>query len=392
MISRRALGALLPVLCTFLPGALSWAQSDSPRVRATPPVADLIVTHAKIYTADAHRSTADALAVREGKLIYVGDAHGARAFMGPKTRVRNLQGRRVLPGLVDSHIHPTDIVEYDVCDLHSRVVSLAELAAFVQGCVDRYHIAPGEWVSVREWDFMHGNQPDAGHPSLRAALDVATTVNPVHVLGNDWHHSAFNSMALAGAKNAAGVTVGLSRATLATEFAPQRLFVGVDAGGEPDGGVTEAMQHAVDGPGEYAAAREDFAALMRAPERVTERLNSVGITAVLDAKVPPNNLQFYDALARAGRLTVRATLAQYYPPEQYLGTDGKVDFERMVSQAKAVRAKYAGGTLLRADVVKLFADGGIEGNPYGTPERCDHGVRQAIPPSGIRHAHSRHWR
>ena len=131
---------------------------------------------------------------------------------------------------------------------------------------------------------------------------------------------------------------------------------------------------------------------MRAPERVTERLNSVGITAVLDAKVPPNNLQFYDALARAGRLTVRATLAQYYPPEQYLGTDGKVDFERMVSQAKAVRAKYAGGTLLRADVVKLFADGGIEGNPYGTPERCDHGVRQAIPPSGIRHAHSRHWR
>lgn len=368
----RSLKPCISLLLALVPSAVVWARGDAVRADGLP--ADLVITDAKIYTADAHRSIAEALAVRAGKLVYVGDARGARVFMGPKTRVKSLAGRLVLPGLVDSHIHPTHIVEYEVCDLHNRAVSLGELAAFVRGCVERYHIAPGGWVSVREWDFMHGNQPDPKHPTLRAALDDATRVNPVHVLGNDGHHSAFNSMALAGARNAAGDTVGLSRATLAADFSQQRSFVGIDADGEPDGGITEAMQHAVDGPDDYAAAREDFAALMRAPQRVTEQLNSAGITAVLDAKVPPKNLQFYDALARSGRLTIRATLAQYYQPESYRGSDGKVDFERMLSQAKRVRAKYAGDEFLRADVVKLFADGGLEGNPYGTPPTLPDGA------------------
>jgi predicted amidohydrolase YtcJ len=349
--------------------APAWgADADSP-VRA-----DLVVTEARIYTADPQRTVAEAIAVRAGKIMYVGDAAGAARFIGPATEVKRMGGRLVLPGLVDSHIHPTYIVELDVCDLKSRAVSLKELTAFVRGCIDRYHPAPGEWVSVREWDFMQGNEPDPEHPTLRAALDAATTVNPVHLIGNDGHHSGFNSRALAGARNAAGRTVGLSRATLAGDFAADRLLVGVDANGEPDGGVTEDMQFAVDGPDQSAAEREDFAALMKAPERVTERLNSVGITAILDAMVPPGNLEFYDALARSGHLTVRACLAQFYDPEKYRMLNGAVDWSRMLAAAQKVRAKYAHQKLLRADVVKLFADGGLEGNPYATPPTLPNGA------------------
>ena len=336
--------------------------------------ADMVITDAKIYTADRKHSMAEALAIRGGKLEYVGDARRVRAFIGPATQIKRLGGRLVLPGLVDSHIHPTYIVERDVCDLDNRVVSLQELTAFVRGCIERYHIPPGQWVSVRQWDYMHGNGPDAERPTLRAALDAATTLHPVHLLGNDGHHSAFNSVALAGARNAAGQPVGLSRATLATDFANDRLLIGVDASGEPDGGVTEALQYAIDGPDQYASEREDFAALMRAPERVTERLNSVGITAVLDALVPPGNLQFYDALAQSGHLTVRACLAQFYDPDKYATQDGGVDFPRMLAQAQAVRTKYASQKLLRADVVKLFADGGIEGNPYASPPTLPNGA------------------
>jgi predicted amidohydrolase YtcJ len=369
--------APLPTLSVCLSVLLALTQTApaaSPRHESSPRPADVVVTEAKIYTADAQRSMAQALAVRGGRLVYVGDAQGVREFIGPKTQVKRLGGRLVLPGLVDSHIHPTGIADNDVCDLDNRVVSLSELATFVRGCIERYHTAPGEWVSVREWDFMHGNQPDAAHPTLRAALDAATTVNPVHVLGNDGHHSAFNSLALAGARNAAGRPVGLSRATLATDFAGDRLLIGVDASGEPDGGITEAMQFAIDGPDQYASEREDFAALMRAPERVTQRLNSVGITAVLDAMVPQKNLQFYDALAHSGHLTVRACLAQYYDPEKYRTPEGGVDFARMLKEAKAVRAKYAREKLLRADVVKLFADGGLEGNPYAAPPTLPNGA------------------
>jgi predicted amidohydrolase YtcJ len=334
----------------------------------------VLITDARIYTADAHHSMAQALAIGAGKLLYVGDDDGARAFAGPRTRIERLNGRLVLPGLVDSHIHPTDIADEDVCDLENRIVTLAELSAFAKSCVERYHIAPGEWVSVREWDFMHGNQPDREHPTLRAALDAATSVNPVHLLGNDGHHSAFNSVALAQARNPAGKVVGLSRETLATDFAAQRLLVGVDARGEPDGGVTETLQLQIDGPKEYAAKREDFKLLMRAPERVPERLNSVGITAVLDAMVPPENLAFYDTLSASGHLTVRACLAQFYDPEKFRQPQGTVDFDRMVNQAIATRAKYAHEKLLRADVVKLFADGGLEGNPYATPPTLPDGA------------------
>lgn len=368
---RKSASTLIPSICLAL--AQTALAAASPSIPAEPP-ADVVITDARIYTADPRRSMAEALAIRGDRLEYVGDSHGVRQFVGPRTQVRALGGRLVLPGLVDSHIHPTYIAEHDVCDLQNRVVSLAELAAFVRGCIERYHTAPGQWVSVREWDFMHGNQPDPAHPTLRAALDAATTANPVHLLGNDGHHSAFNSRALAGARNSAGRTVGLSKTTLATDFAKERLLVGVDAAGEPDGGITEAMQYAIDGPDEYASEREDFAALMRAPERVTERLNSVGITAVLDAMVPPRNLQFYDALERSGHLTVRACLAQYYDPEKYRRADGTVDFARMLVQARAVRAKYAGEKLLRADVVKLFADGGLEGNPYATPPTLPDGA------------------
>jgi predicted amidohydrolase YtcJ len=365
-----------PLLKSCLALLLVLAQSVAAAGSGTSPsIADVVLTEAKIYTADPQRSMAEALAVRAGKLVYVGDSRGVRAFIGPKTQVRRLGGRLVLPGLVDSHIHPTDIADHDVCDLENRVVSLAELTVFVRGCVERYHTAPGDWVSVREWDFMHGNQPDPGHPTLRAALDAATTANPVHLLGNDGHHSAFNSRALAGARNATGRTVGLSRATLAGDFANERALVGVDGDGEPDGGITEAMQDVIDGgPDGNASEREDFAALMRAPEQVMERLNGVGITAVLDAMVPPRNLAFYDALEHSDRLTVRACLAQYYDPEKYRTPQGGVDFPGMLRQAKTVRAKYAGQKLLRADVVKLFADGGLEGNPYATPPTLPDGA------------------
>jgi len=339
-----------------------------------PAPADLVITDARIYTADPARSMAQAFAVRDGRIVFVGDARHAQAFIGTATRAKRLAGRLVLPGLVDSHIHPTDIVERDVCDLNSRTVQLRELAEFVRGCIERYHVPPGQWVSVRQWNYGNGNQPDPQHPTLRATLDAASTVHPIHLLGDDGHHGAFNSRALAGARNGAGQVVGLSRATLATDFADARVLAGVDAYGEPDGAVNEELQYAIDGPDDFASEVEDLAALLRAPERMTEQLNRAGITAVLDAFVPPSNLAVYDALEKSGRLTVRACLAQYYDPQRFRAADGSVDYRRMLALAESVRAKYAGNPRLRADVVKLFADGVIEGNPYASPPTLPNGA------------------
>ena len=238
------------------------------------------------------------------------------------------------------------------------------MTAFVSECIRRYHIPEGEWVNVRQWNFSNGNEPDPGHPTLRAALDLASSSRPIQLMGNDGHHGAFNSVALARAVGGDGKKIGYSKATLAREFKEDRKLIGVDAGGEPNGTVNEHARGRMDTPSMLTV---DFAQVMQEPGRVTARLNSVGITAILDAAVPPEQFSLYDALEKSGKLTVRATLAQYYDPDVIKLSNGQPDWERMLSSARTIRAKYENDPLIRADIVKLFADGVLEGNPYAVP-------------------------
>jgi predicted amidohydrolase YtcJ len=331
---------------------------------ATLPPSDYVLTDARIYTEDAARSTAQALAVKDGKIVYVGDAAGAKALIGPATRVEQGGGRLVLPGLVDAHIHPTGIADLDVCSLESRSITLDALVPFIRGCIKRYGIKPGEWVNVQHWNYEGGNEPSAANPSLRAALDHASSANPIALLGNDGHHGAFNSVALARAKNAAGRTVGYSRATLKSDFPSFRKLIGVDVAGEPNGTINEDARDAIGAPDHLLVNR---AALIKAPEKVPQRLSSAGITAVQDARVAPWMVDFWDTLLRRDELTVRVNMMQLYNPEDYRRPDGTIDYDRLIGEAKAVRAKYAGSDLLRAEALKIFADGVLEGNPYSVP-------------------------
>src|SRR5271154_5077081 len=207
--------------------------------------ADLVLTNARIYTADRERSMAEALAVKGGKIVFVGSAADASSWVGPKTTVERLDGKLVLPGLIDSHIHPLDIVDLDVCNLDSRAQkTLRDLSAFVRACALRYRLPKGKWLMVYQWNYTNGNQPDAEFPTLRAALDQATSDNPVELFGNDGHHGAFNSTALAMAKNKSGTVVGFSKATIAEDFAEWRKLIGVDDKGEPNGAVNEDARYA----------------------------------------------------------------------------------------------------------------------------------------------------
>lgn len=326
--------------------------------------ADLVLRDAKVYTANASHAMAEAVAVRGGRIVYVGSNDGAKAYIGAATHVEDLKGKLVLPGLIDSHIHASLIAELDTCDLKSAPKSLAELTAFVRGCIERFKIPAGEWVTVQLWNYTNGNIPDPQHPTLRAALDLASTKHPIQLYGNDGHHGAFNSMALARARNSAGKVVGFNKATLATDFKAHRKLIGVDALGEPNGTVNEDARHLMDTPSWFAI---DLPGRIKSAGKVTERLASVGITGILDAAAPPPLLPFYDELEKSGKLTARVTLNQFYDPDSIRTSAGKPDWDKMVSQATAIRAKYAHNPLIKADRVKLFADGVLEGNPYAVP-------------------------
>lgn len=326
--------------------------------------ADIVVADARVYTADAKHTMAEALAVRDGKLAYVGSNAGVQAFVGPKTRVERLGGRLVLPGLFDSHIHPMGIVDLDVCNLRSEAKSLKEMSGFVRGCIDHFKIPAGEWVVVRQWNYSNKNEPDADHPTVRAALDRASAAHPIQLLGNDGHHGGFNSMALARATDATGKKLGFSKATLASEFKEFKKLVGVDESGEPNGIVTEDARRRMDPPSLLSI---DVLELLKAPERIPQRLNSVGITGMLDAAARPDALEVYDALVRSGKLTVRTQLALYYDPDVMRTSAGAPDWDRMLATAKSVRERYSREPMVRADFVKLFADGVLEGNPRAIP-------------------------
>jgi predicted amidohydrolase YtcJ len=333
--------------------------------------ADLVIRHAKIYTVDKNHPLAEALAVKDGRLLFVGSAHEVQGFIGPHTRVEDLGGRLVLPGLIDSHIHPLDIADLDVCDLDDRALPLKELSKFVAACLTRFQTPADGLLRVYQWNCTAGNQPDAAHPTLRAALDAASTTRRIELLGEDGHHGAYNSLALASARNSAGQVVGISKATLATDFADAQPFVGVDEHGEPNGAVNEDMRGAINPQGIMYLSLDEVA---KVPERVTQKLARSGITAVLDAYAAPEGQVVYDKLLSAGQLTARVELAQFFDPSRTRRPDGQVDYEKILAQANAIRAKYAATALIRADVVKIFADGTIEGDPFTVPPTLPNGA------------------
>jgi len=325
---------------------------------------DLVVLSTRIATSDPAHPAATGFAVTKGRFSYVGTAAVALAQAGPATRIVRLGEARVLPGLVDAHIHPLGIVDFDVCDLHSQAHTLAEIGAVVAGCVRHYQIKPGHWLNVAQWNYTNGNQPDAANPTLRAALDRGALGNPVQLLGNDGHHGAFNSAALELATTPDGRAVGLSAATLGGPFAAYRQLVGVDARGEPSGGVNEDARALM---GKAALEIVDVAAVMNAPQKVPARLNASGITAFLDAAASPETFVVYDTLRDRGQLSAHASLAQFYDPDVIRRANGQPDYDRMVADAVRTRDRYAHDPLIRADTVKLFADGVMEGNSLAVP-------------------------
>lgn len=344
--------------------ALSALSTNTHAAPTQPTPADLVLSGGKIYTVDPAHSVAQALAVKDGKIVFVGSTADARQWIGTNTRTEPLNGRLVLPGLIDSHLHPLDIVDLDVCNLDSKPLTLKELSAFVAHCLAHYKTPPGQRLVVHQWSYTSGNQPDAQLPTLRAALDAASTRVEIQLLGNDGHHGAFNSLALAHSRNTKGQPIGLSKATLAGEFAEYKPFVGVDGYGEPNGAVNEDGRYLIN---PHSMLYVDLAEVAKAPERVPQKLNSVGITGIMDAMASPDGVPVYDKLYSSGKLTVRITLAQFYDPSRTRTPDGKVDYASIVSRAKSIREHYAQNPLIQATFIKLFADGVLEGNPFSVP-------------------------
>ncbi len=153
--------------------------------------ADLILTGARIRTLDPHRPLAEALAIRQGKIIAVGRAEEVEPLAGRETQIAQLSGRTVLPGLIDAHIH---------LEAYARAIHQVDCAtSTVEECLGRIKAAAadtpeGLWIQGHGWD-----QNRWGRYGTLQELDSASPDRPVFLTAKSLHAARVNSAALRAA-------------------------------------------------------------------------------------------------------------------------------------------------------------------------------------------------
>ena len=358
----------------FIAGAVCVGCSQEPQQSAGQPEkplpagepATLLLTNAYVYTVDANRTVAEAVAIRGNEIVHVGSDDGAGRFIGDNTKVYDLGGRMLMPGLHDMHIHATGIVEPDMCDFKGAAKSFEELVPFLQDCIEDYRIAEGDWLVVLQWPFSSGNQPSEKLKTIRTALDAASDKHPIIMWGDDGHHAAVNSLALAQARDRNGAVVGLNRDTIETVFADFREMIAVDESGVPTGGLSEGARLLVrpdfieDMMGLHSPAEDMMPAVAR-------KLAASGITSIQDPYTVPELLEYYDWLETSGLMTFRMRTAFYRHPDDAHNASDPAQIPAHVEQFEAQRERLENSKLIQPNAVKLFADAVLEGNPYASP-------------------------
>ena len=239
------------------------------------PTADLAITSARIYTLNPNMPVASAIAVKDGKVLAIGDS--VEPYLGPSTRRIDAKGSTILPGLIDSHVHMRALGEsLDSLDLRGAK-SAEEIAAIVH----RASLAskPGQWIRGRAWDQTAWPSREFPNADL---LSKAAPDNPVYLTRVDGHAAWVNRMALQiadinsstpdppGGKILPGVLIDRAQALVSRHIPP-------DA---PD-------------------------LIERRIARAAQECARLGLTTVHDAGIGVEDLAAYRRLIAQGKLPVR---------------------------------------------------------------------------------------
>jgi len=335
---RAALAAALTaVTAVTAVSAAAQAPAAQPPAVQPPPApahiqapADLALLHGRIHTEDARRSVAEAIAVRGNTVIAVGTDQAVAALVGPQTHIVDLHGRVVLPGIIDAHTHPAEGVgDLGKCNLGDEMLTTAAVKEKVAACLKKN---PGEsWFEAVQVN-------PSGLTLTLKDLDSMLASRPLILSGSDGHSLWANSAALKAA-----------HVTAATKD-PENGRIERDPAGNPTGTLRDDASDLVFD----AMPRQDLDHEAAQLARLLDAMRATGITSVQDASVDEHLMQMYKRLYDQHRLDMRVRgcfhLQDLHQPAQSL-----------IDQAIAFRSRWAvDPDFLRADAVKIFADGVIE--------------------------------
>lgn len=315
----------LSAVCIALCAVLG-LSSATPGQRATPAPADLIVTNARIYTVDDGHPFVSALAVRDGKVAFIGSVREASLLRGPNTHVIDATGRTVIPGMVDAHAHLFGLGEFlrsiDLTDTRSYDEIVSRVGARVK------QATAGRWVIGRGWDQNKwGNTRFPTHE----ALSSVSPNNPVVLERIDGHALLANAAAM----RAAGVTAATKdpaggRIEREANGAPTGVFV--DNAMEIIDRIIPPMSHDEMTSTALAAVKES---------------NRWGLTGLHDPGEPRAVLDVFEELAKAGTFTLRVYA---------MISDDSAAIEHYFQRGPQ-NALYDSHLWIRA--IKLYADGAL---------------------------------
>ena len=332
--------------------------------QAAPKPADTIYRNGYIYTVDAKDSVQQALAVRAGRIVYVGDNDGALKLTGKKTEVIDLHGRMLMPGLIDGHMHPQSGGSRLLnCSLDYQPLTVAQFQSRIQACLDNdKKSAPDRWLIVVNW-FQQGMQPD-GVETTAAMLDALKTERPIIVRSSFGHSALLNSKGIKTAR--------IERDTAS----PAGGVITRDAQGNATGLLEDAAQ--------------DLAMNLLPPLTVAENLSASkaalaamrqqGITTFLDAYTDPETMTAFTDLHKQGKLTARAHFAVLIDLDKGATPQSAVA-ELLKQQKQFDQGPTRVAPSMQVRHAKLFMDGVIAApaftgamlEPYlvnqGTPEK-----------------------
>ena len=291
-----------------------------------PQPADLIVTGAKIYTVDDAHPFVQAMAVREGRVQFVGSEREALLLRGPSTRVLDARGQTIIPGMIDSHAHlfglGTFLRNIDLTDTRSFEAILTRVGARLK------ETPASRWVLGRGWD--QNKWGDTRFPT-HDALSRVSPNNPVVLERVDGHAILANAAAM----RAAGVT--------ASTKDPAGGRIERTASGEPTGVFIDNAMSLVERAIPAMAPDDMRAATLAA----VAEANRYGIVGVHDPGEPREVIEVFEELAKAGNFSLRVYA---------MISDDSAAIEHYFKRGPQ-SALYDGRLWIRS--IKLYADGAL---------------------------------
>lgn len=291
--------------------------------------ADLVLHHATIYTADAARPHAEALAIKDGRVLFVGSNREAMALRGDRTEVLDAKGATVIPGIVDAHAHLLNLGAFlQLLDLKG-VRSYEELVGRVR---EAARSAPaGSWIRGRGWD--QNQWADTRFPT-HEALSAAVPDHPVYLTRVDGHAALVNARALSIA------------AITAKTRDPDGGKILRDARGAATGVLVDRAMTLVSGK----IPRFSSEQLKTQTQLAIAEANRWGLTGIHDAGVRLPELAVYEELARDGKYNLR----NYVMLRALSDTDGILDTAFATGPRNAL---HNGRLWVRA--IKISVDGAL---------------------------------